>query len=338
MDRPGVLPEQHRRSAPRHGDQRRRPRHGPGAFSQACTVREGTGKPGALNLASPYPYTNAWDHYQALLKEAKGGTKHTKTTIPDWSGRWMGGAVGLNGGPNPASYVASMLTPKYREYFVQEVKAYTEGRIWSRRLLLPSGRILRRARRRRVHRHARSRLDARRRQRLEHHALDLYRRQRPQSEGRRIPQVARGIDRLLERRSARSFTPTRSEAGKVVSPSSATSSRPSSATAAWATASRARSRCTIPTSSCARSHARLRFELDPETRPELRPLFNTCTDTNGPVVEGLHGRTRSAQRAAHGDPLYWDAADPRPWGTVPERKRQEISALPRFASPLGRAG
>src|SRR5216117_1028502 len=25
----------------------------------------GTGRVGALDLASPYPYTNAWDHYQA---------------------------------------------------------------------------------------------------------------------------------------------------------------------------------------------------------------------------------------------------------------------------------
>ncbi|MET0214057.1 MAG: hypothetical protein ABW292_13685, partial [Vicinamibacterales bacterium] len=74
---------------------------------QRATARlygsEGTGKVGALDLASPYSYTTAWDHYEALLKAASGGTKHTKDTIPDWSGRWMGGAVGLGGGPNPAS-------------------------------------------------------------------------------------------------------------------------------------------------------------------------------------------------------------------------------------------
>ena len=43
----------------------------------------GTGKVGAVDFKSPYPYTNAWDHYQALLKEAKGGTKHTRMTLPD---------------------------------------------------------------------------------------------------------------------------------------------------------------------------------------------------------------------------------------------------------------
>src|SRR5215510_13623205 len=90
----------------------------------------GTGRAGALDLASPYTYKTASEHYQALLEKAKGGTKHTKDTIPDWSGRWMGGPTGLNGGPNPASSVAAMLTPKYREYFVQDIKAASEGRIW----------------------------------------------------------------------------------------------------------------------------------------------------------------------------------------------------------------
>ena len=47
---------------------------------------KGTGRVGALNLASPYPFTSAWDHYQAWLTNARGGTRHTKNTIPDWSG------------------------------------------------------------------------------------------------------------------------------------------------------------------------------------------------------------------------------------------------------------
>ena len=41
---------------------------------------EGTGKAGATNLASPYPFKTAIEHYQAWLKDAKGGTKHTKAT------------------------------------------------------------------------------------------------------------------------------------------------------------------------------------------------------------------------------------------------------------------
>src|SRR5262249_49274636 len=38
----------------------------------------GTGRAGAVDLASPYPYKTAPEHYQALLDKAKGGTKHTK--------------------------------------------------------------------------------------------------------------------------------------------------------------------------------------------------------------------------------------------------------------------
>ena len=53
---------------------------------------QGTGRPDAANFKSPYPHTNAWDHYQALLKQSNGGTKHTRVTLPDWSGHWSGGA------------------------------------------------------------------------------------------------------------------------------------------------------------------------------------------------------------------------------------------------------
>src|SRR5258705_7574425 len=45
---------------------------------------EGTGKVGTANLVSPYPFKTATEHYQAWLKDAKGGTKHTKVTSPDW--------------------------------------------------------------------------------------------------------------------------------------------------------------------------------------------------------------------------------------------------------------
>lgn len=99
---------------------------------------EGTGKAGAVNLISPHPYKTAWEHYQARLKAAGGGTRHTKDTIPDWSGRWEGGA-GF-GGQAPASDTVKLLTPEYQEYYVQELKGSTEGRIWSAgAFCLPSG-------------------------------------------------------------------------------------------------------------------------------------------------------------------------------------------------------
>src|SRR5882672_600668 len=49
---------------------------------------QGTGMPGATNLKSPYPFKTAKEHYEAWLKDAKGGTKHTKADLPDWGGIW----------------------------------------------------------------------------------------------------------------------------------------------------------------------------------------------------------------------------------------------------------
>ena len=37
---------------------------------------------------SPYPFKTAEEHYNAWLKAAKGGTKHTVANLPDWSGDW----------------------------------------------------------------------------------------------------------------------------------------------------------------------------------------------------------------------------------------------------------
>ena len=101
---------------------------------------QGTGRVGAMDLASPYPFSSAAEHYAAWLADAGGGTAHGYATMPDWRGRWTGGGDRLRGGANPASAVAAMLTPQYREYFVQDMKAYTEGRIWgANSFCLPGG-------------------------------------------------------------------------------------------------------------------------------------------------------------------------------------------------------
>jgi len=92
---------------------------------------EGTAQPmpaGEL-LKSPYLYASAWEHYQAWLEDADGGTQHTRDTIPDWSGRWMGGG-GLGTGRSPPSDVIKFLQPEYQESYIQELHAVIEGRIW----------------------------------------------------------------------------------------------------------------------------------------------------------------------------------------------------------------
>jgi hypothetical protein len=63
-------------------------------------------------------------------------------------------------------------------------------------------------------------------------------------------------------------------------------------------------------------HARIRYAPDPETRPELRPTYNTCPDSNGPSNKVFMDERGILNERIPGDPLFsWDATDPRPWRT-----------------------
>ena len=276
---------------------------------------EGTGRVGALDLASPYSYTSAWEHYQAWLDEAEGGTQHTKDTIPDWSGRWAGGRGLLGGGPNPASSVAAMLTPRYQEYFVQDVKARSEGRDWwAGAFCFPGGFM--------------SSVTS-----VEEfivtpektwilgagnggntirwiytddsgHSAEQY--HYPKWHGESVgfwdgdtlivhTNQIRGWKGGLSEFSDNLETVERYRRvgdtieGEITLYDSEVSVRP--------------------------AHAKFTFELDPETRPELRPLFNSCTDTNGPSAKVFLDERGILNERLPGDPLYWDATDSRPWGT-----------------------
>jgi hypothetical protein len=95
--------------------------------------RTGTTKRGSgtdeKSIVSPYPYKTSMEHYQALLENAKGGTKHTLASLPNWDGHWEPNA-GWLGGQVQVSTIVAALTPTYREYYVQQVKAEAEGRAW----------------------------------------------------------------------------------------------------------------------------------------------------------------------------------------------------------------
>jgi hypothetical protein len=94
----------------------------------------------AYELASPYPYRSAEAHYQAWLERANGGTRHSFDSLPNWDGIWGGGRSWLDSEDVQASTVARMLTPQYREYYVQQVKAESEGRHWwAASFCLPNG-------------------------------------------------------------------------------------------------------------------------------------------------------------------------------------------------------
>ncbi len=274
----------------------------------------GTGRVGALDLASPYSYKTAREHYEAWLKEARGGTRQTKDTIPDWRGGWAGGAVGLAGGPNPASSVAAMLTPRYREYFVQETKAYAEGRIWSPgSFCLPGGFF--------------ASLDA--------------------------EEFIVTPDRVWTLGAGNGSNTTRwiYTDGSGHSPEDAEFSKwhgesigfwngdtlivHTNQIRGWKgglteftdrletveryrrMGGRIEGDITLydPDVLLRPVNAKLKFELDPETNPALRPLYNTCSDTNGPSAKVFMDERGLLNERLPGDPLYWKAADPRPWGT-----------------------
>jgi len=96
----------------------------------------------AYQIKSPYPFKDSTEHYQAWLKKANGGTRHSLPALPDWDGMWEAGPTWLDSRRVQASTIAALLTPTYREYYVQQVKAETEGRHWwAASFCLPDGYI-----------------------------------------------------------------------------------------------------------------------------------------------------------------------------------------------------
>jgi hypothetical protein len=119
-------------------------------------------------IISPYPYTTAREHYEALLEAAKakgGPTVYTKATTPDWDGYYerdfkasdtpgvmppdmapfqrmgMTGERWLWGGITQAPAILSLLTPQYQTRWVQML--YHEGvdnsKQWNAQFCYPEG-------------------------------------------------------------------------------------------------------------------------------------------------------------------------------------------------------
>ena len=92
------------------------------------------------DIRSPYPFRTSSEHYAAWLETANGGTTHTLATLPNWDGVWSTRATWLDSIDLQASTIAAALTPQYREYYVQQVKAEAEGRHWwAAAFCLPDG-------------------------------------------------------------------------------------------------------------------------------------------------------------------------------------------------------
>jgi hypothetical protein len=276
---------------------------------------EGTGRVGAMELASPYPYASAWEHYQAWLEIADGGTQHTRQTIPDWRGRFVGGGDRLYGGSNPASSVVAMLTPRYQEHFVQDMKSVADKRSWgANAFCFPGGFttavrdaeefiaspeqvwILGAGNNRNYIRWIYTDDSG-------HSAEDF---QYPKWHGESIgfwdgeilvvhTNQIRGWRGSLTEFTDNLETVERYQRvgdtieGEITFYDPDVFVRP--------------------------VYSKLAYELYTNTRPELRPLYNSCTDTNGPSTKVYMDERGILNERLPGDALYWDAADPRPWGT-----------------------
>ena len=276
---------------------------------------EGTAKAGAVNLASPYQFTSAKQHYDAWLKEAKGGTKHSKATVPDWGGRWEGGAQGLGGGQNPASYAASLLTPKYREYFVQEMKAVSQARIWGAGSFCLPGGFMNSLNMEefvvlpdKVYTLGASNVQNYIRWIYtdgKGHSPEQFR--YPKWHGELIG-FWNGDSLIVHTNQIKGWKGGISEFTDNLE----TIER------YRRVGDQIQGEITLydPEVFVRPVHAKMEFDRVQETRVELlRPFYNTCTDTNGPSAEVFMNERGFLDSRAPGDPLFWDETDPRPWGT-----------------------
>jgi hypothetical protein len=79
----------------------------------------------------PTRFASAREHYDALLKRANGGTKHSVTSLPDWSGIWQSGIATMS----MAHPVDAPLSPAYRANYDEKQRQEHEiGEVYYDRL------------------------------------------------------------------------------------------------------------------------------------------------------------------------------------------------------------
>jgi hypothetical protein len=265
------------------------------------------------DIKSPYPYKSSSEHYKAWLTAAKGGTSHKLDTLPNWDGLWGGGASWLGSQRIQASTIAAALTPQYREYYVQQVKAEAEGRHWwAAAFCLPDGFI---------------------------RGIN-----RAQQFLVRPDQVVILSDMLVSTQvrwiqtSGSGHTPEDEQFPRwmgesigfwdgnavVVHTNQIRQWNTTHAMFEWSDQMTAVERyerrgnslvgeVTLydPVAFLYPLHAKFTYNLNPD--PQSRMLYSTCTDTNGPSSNiHVNAKGRVDERVP-GDPGYWDPTDPRPW-------------------------
>jgi hypothetical protein len=266
----------------------------------------------AFQIKSPYPFKDSAEHYQAWLQKANGGTKHSLAALPDWDGMWEAGPTWLDSRRVQASTIAAALTPTYREYYVQQVKAEAEGRHWwAASFCLPDGYIrgLTRA----------EQFVVRPTQVLilsdmlvatqvrwiftdrGHRAAE---KQFPQWQGESIG-FWDGDALVVHTNQIRQWTATHSlfewsDQLTVVERYQRVGDE-------------LRSDITLydPVAFLYPLHATISYRRS--RNAETRPVYSTCTDTNGPSSNIFVRPDGITDEKVRGDPGYWDQNDPRPW-------------------------
>jgi hypothetical protein len=294
----------------------------------------GTAVPATRPLfTSPYPYKTAKEHYDALVAKANGGTKHTRATLPDWSGAWAGGG-GFGGGRVPPSDIVKVLKPEYQEAYVQDLKARSEGRIWGagsfclpggfaagfeeamvtpgKVYLLSSGNGNNTIRW--IYTEGGGTPEELHFPRWHGESVGIW-------DGETLISYTNQI------RGWKGMIQEYSDEMEVVE----TLRREGDTLVGEITVY-------DPVVYNYPIHAQRRFTLDRETNPALRPLYNTCTDTNGPSPKVYMDDKGLLNERLSGEGFYqWDVADKRPWVTYfNESDRRFKAYLEAGGDPPGR--
>ena len=99
-------------------------------FAQPGAFGGGFGPP-LQTVAPPKAFATSEEHYKFLLSQAKGGTKHTLTTVPRWDGLWVtAGNTHMNMFIDTGSFAGKVkpgvLTPEYEKAYRERWRQQTE--------------------------------------------------------------------------------------------------------------------------------------------------------------------------------------------------------------------
>jgi hypothetical protein len=264
--------------------------------------------------ASPYPFRTSDEHYAAWRDEADGGTRHSLQTLPDWTGRWNGNESWIGGDDVQVSTIAAMLTPQYREYLVQQAKAEAEGRhFWPASFCLPRGFL-------------EAVVSSPREFILQPHRAwvmgDTYTENlirwvytdgSAHSSGNHRFSRWHGESIAFWDEDALIIHTDQIRAWK--GPVIEWSDQLTSVERYQRVGDVIEGEITLydPVAFLQPMHARFVYERIPDDAPAARPIYSTCTDTNGPSSNVFINADGALNERVPGDPLHWDVREARPW-------------------------